>query len=205
MLHGTHHGTAGNVLRKSVERKGGREVGYSCFRGADFFIGYLQRGIMFSPDNPSQNELERAHSFGMESAEYAAGEGYVKPPKDTLPPIVYTLERMLTMRFMANHIYSYFFKVDRQKCSSCGLCVKICPQKNISLDSGGMPCWGQQCIVCGYCELKCPEDAITTPFDWTIFAPLILNNIYYARNSPSVEWISVTHQKGKTKRIQMVD
>lgn len=56
MLHGTHPGTAGNVLRKAIEKKGGREVGYSCFRGADFFVGYLQRGVMFSPDNPSSIE-----------------------------------------------------------------------------------------------------------------------------------------------------
>ena len=137
----------------------------------------------------------------MESAQYADGEGYIKPTQDPLPPAVYSLERMLTMRFMANHIYSYFFKVDREKCSSCGLCVKICPQKNISLDSNGMPSWGQQCIICGYCELKCIEDAITTPFDWTIFAPLILYNIHYAKNSPSVEHIPVVHRKGKTKRI----
>ena len=42
---------------------------------------------MFSPDNPSQNELERAHSFGMESAEYAAGEGYVNRPKTLCHPL----------------------------------------------------------------------------------------------------------------------
>lgn len=201
MLHGTHPGTAGNILRSALKRKGGREVGFSCFKGADYFVGYVQRGILFSPDNPSSNELERARLFGKQSAQFALGAGYVKPPKDPLPPAVYSFERMLTMRFMTNHIYSYFFKADNEKCSSCGLCIKICPQKNISLDQDGMPSWGRRCIFCGYCELKCPEDAITTPVDWTVFAPLILYNIHHAKNSPSIEHIPVVHRKGKTKRI----
>jgi flavodoxin len=36
MLHGTHPGTAGNIMRKALRRKGGCEVGYSRFKGADF-------------------------------------------------------------------------------------------------------------------------------------------------------------------------
>lgn len=201
MLHGTHPGTAGNILRKALERKGGKEVGYSCFKGADYFVGYIQRGILFSPDNPSQNELDRARLFGQESARYASHEGYIKPLKDPFPPAVYSFERMLTMRFMTNYIYSYFFKADAEKCSSCGLCVKICPQKNINLNQDGIPSWGRRCIFCGYCEMKCPEDAITTPVDWTVFAPLILYNIHYAKNNPSIEYVPVMHRKGKTKRL----
>jgi flavodoxin/NAD-dependent dihydropyrimidine dehydrogenase PreA subunit len=201
MLHGTHPGTAGNILRKAMERKGGREVGYSRFKGADFFVGYIQKGVLFSPDNPATNELERARVFGQESANFASCDGYIKPPKDPLPPAVYSFERMLTMRFMTNYIYSYFFKADTEKCSSCGLCVKICPQNNIGLNQDGMPRWGRKCIFCGYCELRCPEDAITTPVDWTVFAPLILYNIHHSKNINPIEYVPVMHRKGKTKRI----
>jgi flavodoxin len=93
MLHGTHPGTAGNILRKHLEHKGGREVGYSLYRGADYFVGYVQRGVLFSPDIPVPDELERARRFVKEVAEYASGKAYDQPPEDRLPPAVYTLEQ----------------------------------------------------------------------------------------------------------------
>lgn len=201
MLHGTHPGTAGNFLRKRLEQKGGREVGYSRFKGADYFVGYIQRGVMFSPDNPVPDELERARRFGRVSAEYASGKEYDKPPGDPLPPILYSLERMLTIKPLLNYFYSYFFKADTAKCSSCGLCIKICPQNNIKLDKDGMPGWGRNCMFCGYCELKCPEDAVITPLGWTVFAPLLLYNIHHSKNDPSIEHVPVIHKKGKTKRL----
>ena len=201
MLHGTHPGTAGNVLRKRLEQKGGREVGYSLYRGADFFVGYVQRGVLFSPDNPAPDELERARRFGKKAAEYASGAEYDKPPADPLPPVVYSVERMLTVKPLATYFYSYFLKADSSKCNSCGLCVKICPQNNIKLDQDGIPCWGRNCILCGYCEMRCPEDAITTPFDWTVFAPLLIYNIHHSKNDPSIENAPVMHTRGKTKRL----
>jgi len=64
VLYGTKPGTTGNVLRNLLTIKGAREIGYAKFKGADFFVGYLQRGYLFSPDNPNNNELEIANSFG---------------------------------------------------------------------------------------------------------------------------------------------
>ena len=180
MLHGTHPGTAGNILRKRMEQKGGREAGYARFKGADFFVGYIQREVLFSPENPVSDELERARRLGRESAKFAADGKYEKPPTNPLPPVVYSFERMLTIKPLTTYFYSNFLKADSSKCNSCGLCVKICPQNNIKLDQDGIPCWGCNCILCGYCEMRCPEDAITTPFDWTAFAPLLLYNIHHS-------------------------
>lgn len=201
MLHGTHPGTAGNILRKRMEQKGGREVGYSRFKGADFYVGYIQRGVLFSPDNPVSDELERARQFGQESAKFAAGGKYEKPPADPLPPAVYSFERMLTIKPLLNYFYSFFYKADSSKCNSCGLCVKLCPQNNIRLDKDVMPRWGRNCIFCGYCEMKCPEDAVTTPVDWATFAPLMQYNIYLSKKDPTINHIPVVHRKGKTKRL----
>ena len=184
-----------------MEQKGGREVGYSIYKGADYFFGYIQRGILFSPDNPVPDELEQARRFGKEAAEYAEGKEYDKPPKDPLPPSVYSLERMLTVKPVLNYLYSYFFKADSSKCNSCGLCVKRCPQNNIKLDKDGMPRWGRNCIFCGYCEMKCPEDAVTTPVDWMTFAPLIQYNIHITKKDKNIEHVPVIHRKGKTKRV----
>ena len=201
LLYGTEPGTAGNIIRKKLERKGGREVGYARFRGADFFVGYLQRGVLFSPDNPVPHELKRAFEFGQETAIFTSSDNYAKPPKDPWPHGIYSLERFLTMKWMTRYFYSYFFKADAEKCSSCGLCINLCPQNNIKFDKDGNPSWGRRCILCGYCEMKCPEDAVTSPYDWPIFSPLLNWNIGYAKSDPTTEYVPVIHRKGKTKRL----
>jgi flavodoxin/ferredoxin len=201
ILYGIDPGTTGNILRKALTNKGGREVGYSNYKGADKFAGYLQRGVFFSPDNPSQIELDRARQFGHDTVKYISDNGYAEEPKDSLPPAVFSFERFLTMKFLSKYFYSYFFHTDKEKCSSCGLCVKNCPQQNITLDPEGMPRWGQDCIMCFYCELNCPEEAVKTPVGWPVFSPLINYNIYLGKKDPSVDWIPVEHRKGKTKRL----
>ncbi|MCF8383639.1 MAG: flavodoxin family protein [Chlorobium sp.] len=47
MLYGSYPGEAGNLLRKALSGKGGREVGYFHCRGADYYQGYLQEGYLF--------------------------------------------------------------------------------------------------------------------------------------------------------------
>ena len=46
-----------------------------------------------------------------------------------------------------------------QKCTSCGLCAKICPSANIQLVEG-KPQWGENCEVCLACLQWCPFHAI---------------------------------------------
>lgn len=43
-------------------------------------------------------------------------------------------------------------------CTSCGLCEKICPTKNIKVDK--TPVWGNNCTVCLACIHRCPVRAI---------------------------------------------
>lgn len=199
LLYGTLPGTAGNILRKVLAQKGGKEIGYAKFKGADYFVGYVKRGLLYSPDNPITNELDQAAKFGSEIIDHMSGKTYNKPGNDPFPTAIHTFERMVTIRFFARYLLSYFFKADPNKCSSCKLCEKICPKNNISFDGNGKPQWGRDCMLCFYCELKCPEDAISTPAGWLIFAPLIQFNIYHAKKS--CEYIRVNHHKGKTKRI----
>jgi flavodoxin/ferredoxin len=201
LLYGTLPGTAGNILRRALEQKGGKEVGYEKFKGADYFVGYIKRGFLFSPDNPITNELDRANIFASEIVDHISDKNYHKPGIDPFPTVIHTFERMVTIRFFTRHLLSRFFKADPNKCSECKLCEKICPKNNISFDGNGLPQWGRDCMLCFYCGLKCPEDAISTPADWLIFAPLIQFNIYHAKKYTSCEYAKVNHHKGKTKRI----
>lgn len=201
VLYGTKPGTAGDFLRNALSFKGGKEIGYAKFKGADFFLGYLQRGFLFSPDNPNKDELENAHNFGQEIAKNFSDNTYIKPDMDSGPGIVYTIENLITKKILVKYVYSYFFKADMEKCNSCGICIKECPNNNIHLDKNGTPQWSRNCLFCLYCEMKCPKDAIRSPVDWPIMAPFMNYNVYQANKDPLIDQTKVVHSKGKTKRI----
>lgn len=46
-----------------------------------------------------------------------------------------------------------------EKCNSCGICVKVCPVRNIKL-SEGRPLWLHRCEQCFACLQWCPQEAI---------------------------------------------
>jgi len=48
--------------------------------------------------------------------------------------------------------------VDRSKCTSCGLCEKLCPTHNITLAE--FPEFLHHCVLCMRCFSYCPENAI---------------------------------------------
>ncbi len=45
-------------------------------------------------------------------------------------------------------------------CVNCGLCLRLCPMKNITLQ-GGRPLPGDRCTMCYRCISRCPQRAIT--------------------------------------------
>ncbi len=46
-----------------------------------------------------------------------------------------------------------------EKCTSCGICAKVCPVENIRLEDG-RPTWLHHCEQCYACLQWCPEEAI---------------------------------------------
>lgn len=46
-----------------------------------------------------------------------------------------------------------------ESCISCGLCVELCPLKNIQL-MDGKPSWSDNCTHCMACICRCPKEAI---------------------------------------------
>ena len=111
LLYGTLPGTSGNILRKELEKKGGKEVGYEKFKGADYFVGYVQRGVLFSPENPVAKEINRANQFALEIVNHISGKSYDKPEYDPFPTTIHTFERMITMKFFSRHLLSRFFNI----------------------------------------------------------------------------------------------
>jgi len=201
LLYGTLPGDAGNIARRALTRKGGHEVGYFKAMGADNYLGYLKRGYLFSPDNPTALELDAAQTFGRSIANRITGGGYIRQENDSPPSIVYRLERFLTNKWFVKFNYSWLFFVKSKKCTSCGLCMKICPAGNITENKKGHPVWGRKCLLCLYCEMKCPTEAILSPASWPLFSPFNTYNIWKASRDPSIKYAQVLHEKGHTKRM----
>jgi NAD-dependent dihydropyrimidine dehydrogenase PreA subunit len=56
--------------------------------------------------------------------------------------------------------------VDTETCTSCNICVRVCPT-NVFDKTGGVPVIARQddCQTCFMCELYCPEDSLyVSPF-----------------------------------------
>lgn len=202
VLHGTYRGDTGNAMRQALAQKGAQEVGYFCCYGADFFLGYLKKGYLFSPDHPTAEELTRSEGFGREVAARIAGQEYTRPKDDHPPAIVYRLERFLVNRWLVKQVYSRLFRVNGEKCTACGgLCIEQCPTGNITKGKEGRPVWGRDCLLCLNCEMLCPEDAITSPVSWPLFRPFIVYNVRQASQDPSLDHVRVRHSQGRTQRV----
>lgn len=51
-------------------------------------------------------------------------------------------------------------KVDKDKCTACGVCVDACPTEAITLDDVAKVD-EEKCVDCGTCVDECPNEAIT--------------------------------------------
>lgn len=199
VLHGTHPGDCGNWIRRRLKSKGTKDLGYFSSFGKDYWMGYIKRGIMFSPDSPSENDLASAEGFGKEMVARYKDKNPKVEQYDPPTPLMYGIERMLVARPFAKLMYSKTFRAD-SNCDNCGICIKKCPVNNITEKSNGKLTWHSDCILCATCELSCPKDAIHCAFDWIIFAPFMHYNIRKSKNK-QIPFAKVEHSGGKTRLV----
>lgn len=83
--------------------------------------------------------------------------------RETYPQQKITLKDRLNSSIV-NDIYypavihaKKFYATDQ--CTSCGICEKVCPLKNISVKEG-KPVWQDRCTHCMACICRCPAEAI---------------------------------------------
>lgn len=201
VLYGALGGDAGNDIRRALAGKNASDVGYLRCCGADYYLPYLKQGYLFSPGHPTGQELAEAESFGRQIAVRVKGEDYTAAAEDRPPAAIYRLERFLVHRWLAEQVYSRLFRVDRDRCTACGLCVQECPTGNIAEDSEGVPVWGRNCLLCLYCEMNCPAEAVSSPATGLLFLPFIKYNVGHALRNPAVDYVRVKQNRGQINRL----
>ena len=200
ILYGTYRFDTDIIINKILSSKNAYQIGcYHCY-GEDYFLGYLKRGFLFSPNHPTSQELEKAEVFGREVISNYKNNLPVKSDDEQKPKVINRIQRFSVSQWLSNNIYSKNLKVNRNKCNSCGTCIEECPTENISMDKDDHPVWGSNCILCLYCALSCPEEAITTPLDWIIFKPFLDYNVQKALNDPEIENVPIKLNKGQVER-----
>ncbi|MFH0947762.1 MAG: EFR1 family ferrodoxin [Elusimicrobiota bacterium] len=81
-----------------------------------------------------------------------------------LSDIVYFASTALTKLFdWQPHQKWFLFKVDKSKCTRCGICTKLCPVSNIEMQE--YPVYGMKCQYCLRCVSFCPEQSIPCFFN----------------------------------------
>lgn len=71
-------------------------------------------------------------------------------------------------QYIGGDVNSFLYKVDKDKCCGCDLCIKRCPTKNIYRAEDGTIKFHHHCLMCMRCSFFCPKDAIHIGFldDW---------------------------------------
>jgi len=52
-------------------------------------------------------------------------------------------------------------RLDKEKCTGCGICVQVCPHEVLTLRNGEAEIINRDaCMECGACAVNCPAGAI---------------------------------------------
>lgn len=112
-----------------------------------------------SPDEKDRNGL--AGFLGELKEKAAAFKAVNKPGPEPMPrglPGFYTIGRRFNLDLAAR---ATKIKVLPERCSRCGICVKICPAGCFTREHDDqVPLYGEGCTGCWSCYQHCPEDAI---------------------------------------------
>ncbi|MDX8340330.1 EFR1 family ferrodoxin [Draconibacterium sp. IB214405] len=201
VLHGTYVGDCGNWIRRTLKMKEAKDYGYFTSYGVDYWMGYIKRGTMFSPDSPTKKELHSAEEFGKSVINSFSEQQQNKiAPFDPPTPFVYRIERLLVARSSVKSFYYKTFTVNSD-CNNCGICVEKCPVNNITQQEDGTLKWDSNCQLCATCEMNCPKDAIRSSLDWKTMDPFMNYNIRISKKK-KIPFVHVKHTHGKTQLVE---
>ncbi|MGF7118833.1 EFR1 family ferrodoxin [Methanobacterium oryzae] len=106
----------------------------------------------------------------IEAEKYALDLINKKSEWDRVPVLsegMYLFSKGLLKLTKANMHQKWFkFGIKEDECRKCGICVKLCPLKNITMEKGKYPERGLNCEYCLRCASFCPRHAIPCKFNY---------------------------------------
>ncbi len=107
----------------------------------------------------NKNIIEKAHRKIDESVDKYNAKTYPKEGLNFFYRFVGLFGQRLYF-FRKTENYYTKIKTDSKKCIQCGLCVSLCPMKNIEMNDGKI-IYNDKCTMCYRCFANCPKQAIT--------------------------------------------
>ena len=111
---------------------------------------------------PSSQKQQKLFSDARRALRVAAI--MVKKGKRTRPLRVFPIDTFI--KFIAERAVATLaasdkaFHVDKEKCNTCELCLRLCPAANITFTRESTPAWSNECEQCMGCLQWCPNGAI---------------------------------------------
>lgn len=128
--------------------------------GAGFDIPMPSNYIPWGGPGPKQAQEQRFQAARAKIAANAAGLRQRREmPLDKGP-----LWQRIVFSAIYKASFSYVPRMDGKfwaddKCTNCGICARVCPARNITIESG-RPLWHHACEQCFACLQWCPPQAI---------------------------------------------
>lgn len=200
VTYGTYPGPTVGIIRNMLQKKGGRYCGAHTFKGEDWYYGYLKEGYLFSPQKPDEKEFSLALRFGESIALNASNDYYHPVIMEETETFADKIAGLSYSKLLLRHFYPKLFRVDKKKCTQCGLCLKKCPTHNITKREN-FPVFHSNCIGCQFCEMYCPVEAIKTPLYSNTIRKFVVKNVAKAMADPSIGHQIVKLEKGHLQRF----
>ena len=150
---GDNVGETEKIFRKELENIGLNLTAAFCFKMPNTYVNMIGMSV----DKPE------------------VAEEKIAKVKEKLPKVIELIKNHSEYsdmikgafpRFKSNVIGSGFYKwasdepfFSTDGCISCGMCAKVCPMQNITLENG-RPVWHGKCNTCDACYHHCPKHAI---------------------------------------------
>ena len=150
---GDNVGETENIFRNELKIKGLELKGTYCFKMPNTYVNMM--GMSVDREEVADEKIAKAKEKLPKVIELIKNHAeYSDMIKGALP------------RFKSNVIGKSFWKWASDKpffstddCISCGMCMLVCPVKNITLEDG-RPRWHGNCNTCDACYHHCPKHAI---------------------------------------------
>lgn len=150
----SHFGMGGGMGRRMGGGGGGGGMGSG--RGGGMGRGRGTSGMAGYMTPPPAVPLETGNA-NADSDDVAEELTALKQQVQMLEQQKQELDRRINK--ITNH-HNFIAVVDSEKCTGCGLCVKVCPAGAIEINRHAF-IHDQLCTGCGICESHCPLHAIT--------------------------------------------